>query len=375
MATYAEYPPNNMASNDFTLYPYPEVWNQDQTYLPSSTYADQSYLTATTFDSYQSQQSFAPLPEQYDFNQTIDQSKHLRAPSAHDSPASHHYDYTNPPALSSVSDSGASVQSTISSAMGSPSAQPQSHEWAHQSTHMFPSIVQPADGIYSTSSFDFETNYVTDKGCVGELTTISSSDPPQHALSFDSSLLSHTPHSGNAGDSATWSSPGSWTSTLVPHESRSSSLDAISPSDTIFRSPTTPASATSPVLERLKHSRRQSTTSPSSRAIRASSPLSKSMSYDELDTSQCPQAAPAILPSPFFSQSSGAFVFPLESSCPSSLFLAPISLQSSRRSQADLPNRPIAHPAILTHSIHWNSISRSTIAKPPIPHSSISRHP
>ncbi|KAK4508594.1 hypothetical protein PRZ48_002333 [Zasmidium cellare] len=154
-----------MASNDFTLYPYPEVWNQDQTYLPSSTYADQSYLSATTFDSYQSQQSYAPL-EQYDFNQTIDQSKHLRAPSAHDSPASHHYDYQNPPALSSVSDSGASVQSTISSAMGSPSAQPQSSEWPQQNAHLFPSIVQPADGIYSTSSFDFETNYVTDKGCV-----------------------------------------------------------------------------------------------------------------------------------------------------------------------------------------------------------------
>lgn len=177
MATFAEYPHHTMASNDFTLYPYPEAWNQDQTYLPSSTYADPSYLSSTTFDSYPNQQSYAPLPEPFDFlgQQTLEQSKNFRAPSPANS-ASNSFEYQNPPALSSVSDSGASVQSTISSAMGSPSVQPQTNEWSHQSNaHMFPGIVQQSDGMFSTSSFDFESVPVTDKGCVGESAAISSS--------------------------------------------------------------------------------------------------------------------------------------------------------------------------------------------------------
>lgn len=325
MATFAEYPPNNMASNDFTLYPYPEVWNQDQSYLPSSTYTDQSYLSATTFDSYQSQHSYAPLPEQFDFNQGIDQSKHLRAPSAHDSPASHPYDYQNPPALSSVSDSGASVQSTISSAMGSPSAHPQSNDWAHQqSTHMFPSIVSQSDGLYSTSSFDFDTNYVTDKGCVGELATISSDLPPNELSSdaFDS-FLSQNPRSFASGAAHFWSSPvassrsypSSRSSTVVPTGSGSGSLDVVSPNDTIFRSPSTPASATSPVLERARTGRTSSYTLSSPRKSRASSALSSSMFSNEYDSTQ-----PSALQSPYFSQSSGYFVLPLESSCPSPPF-------------------------------------------------------
>ncbi|CAK3884382.1 C2H2 finger domain transcription factor crzA-like [Lecanosticta acicola] len=169
MATYAEYPAQAMASNDFTLYPYPEAWNQDETYLPTSRYADPSYLSATTFDSYPRQHSYAPLPEPFDFlgQQALDQCKQrLQAPRLADS-ASHSFEYPNPPALSNVSDSGASVHSTISSAMGSPPTQPQAHEWGHQhGAHMFPGIVQQTDGLFSNSSFDFETIPVTEKGCV-----------------------------------------------------------------------------------------------------------------------------------------------------------------------------------------------------------------
>eukprot|EP00918_Siedleckia_nematoides_P069435 GHVU01151472.1.p1 GENE.GHVU01151472.1~~GHVU01151472.1.p1 ORF type:complete len:618 (-),score=66.94 GHVU01151472.1:15-1868(-) len=161
MATFAEYPAHTMASNDFTLYPYPEAWDQDQTYLPTSTFADQSYLNATSFDSYQNHQSYAPLQDQYDYSghQTIEQSKRYHSPA---NSASQSFDYQHP----STSDSGASVQSTISSAMGSPSTQPQSSDWAQQSMNIFPGIVQQSDSLFATSSFDFETITVTDKGCV-----------------------------------------------------------------------------------------------------------------------------------------------------------------------------------------------------------------
>ncbi|KXT02906.1 hypothetical protein AC578_1828 [Pseudocercospora eumusae] len=166
MMTFAHYPAHTMASNDFTLYPYPESWNQEQNYLSSASYADQSYLTTTSFDSFSTQQSFAPVPEQYNYsaNQAISQSK----PSPYHSPANSAFEYQQPPQLSSTSDSGASVQSTISSAIGSPSAQAQSNEWSHhQSMDLFPEIVQQHDGnIFATTGFEYASIPVTDKGCV-----------------------------------------------------------------------------------------------------------------------------------------------------------------------------------------------------------------
>ena len=279
---------NTMAANDFTLYPYSEQWNQDQSYLPTSTYADPTYLNATTFDSYQSPYSYAPFPDQFnDFNdRPVQQSKaHLQAPSAHHSPAnsaSHSFDY-NP----AVSDSGASVQSTISSAMGSPSAHAQSSDW-NQQQNMYPGIVQQSDSLYATSSFDFESIPAIDKG-IGEFTTISSSQLAQDAAQLQ---LSSSPFFANATSDVQEGWPNRTPSEhlaagLLLHPSRRGSLEACSPSDQIFRSPTTPASATSPVLERVKDGRRSS-------------------------------VLPSATQSPFFSQSSGYFVPPLQSSCPSS---------------------------------------------------------
>lgn len=152
------------SSSDFTLYPYSETWNQEQTYLPTSTYSEQGYLAAPSFDSFQEHQSFARRSQQFELV-----GNHLKAPesSANYSPASsasHSFDHNNHHHISSVSDSGASVPSTISSAMGSPLMQPQSSDWRQQT---FPSIVQH-DGFYPGNNFDSETVPVLDKGCVGE---------------------------------------------------------------------------------------------------------------------------------------------------------------------------------------------------------------
>ena len=66
MATFADYSTHTMASNDFTLYPYQEVWNNDQSYLATSAYPDQSYINPTTFDSYQTQPAYSQ-PDQFSF--------------------------------------------------------------------------------------------------------------------------------------------------------------------------------------------------------------------------------------------------------------------------------------------------------------------
>ncbi len=189
MATFAEYSQQTMASNhDFTLYPYQDVWSNDQAYLPTSTYPDQSYLNATSFDSYQTTQAYDP--SHYAFDHSFQTKTNLQPPSPNYSPsnsASHSFDLQNPPVLSSTSDSGASVQSTISSAMGSPSMQPQATNEYSQQMSMFPGIVQSdnmSQDVFSTG-YDIDRIPVTGKGCVGELTAISSSQQLQSAPVFN----------------------------------------------------------------------------------------------------------------------------------------------------------------------------------------------
>ena len=347
MATFAEYPTQTMSSNeDFPLYSYPDVWNNDQTYLPTSTYHDGSYMSSTTFDSFQTQLSYAQ-PEQYSFG--TDQSflpKHnLQPASPHYSDAhsaSNSFDL-QPPVLSSTSDSGASVHSTISSAMGSPSAHPRSsNDWTQQhGMDMLPSIVQHdqiGQNLFATTAFDFETIPVTDKGCVGEFSAISSSHYHGDATSFNSSmnrssydlLRDVTPRPQSYG-SDQWfvsnvtppmsSGPElSVVSNLAPHYD--ARLESTSPNDSVFKSPTTPASATSPLIERVRGKRKASVAPPTPKRARAASPLVHSLSYTESDLPSRPQAPPPTLSSPFFTQSSGNFVPPLELSCPSpSLYL------------------------------------------------------
>ena len=335
-------------NNDFPLYPYQEAWN-DPIYLPTS-YADQSYLNATTFDSFQTQQPYAQ-PGQADFTfntQSFQQVKnHLRPQSPSYSPsnsASHSFDYQNPLILSSTSDSGASVQSTISSAMGSPSVQPQPpNDWNQQQSM---SILQPgivhhdslAQDLFATTGFDLEPNLVTDKGCVGESNNVSSSQRSRKVSPSNLKSPLHPTQAVQDSENMSWcllrtdTAPSNAqhdihvSSTLVPQLSSTGSIETASPNGNLFRSPTTPASATSPVLERVKGKRQTSTSSSTPKTMRGSSPLAVSMSYDESDLPPRPQAPLPTFSSPFFSQSNGCFVPPLESSCPSSISRISFSL-------------------------------------------------
>lgn len=344
MATFAEQSQSTMASdNDFTLYPYQEAWN-DTNFLPTS-FADQHYLNATSFDQSQLHPSYAQAnQDQLLLNQSYRLAKtHLRPQSPNYSPsnsASHSFDFRNPPNLSSTSDSGTSVQSTISSAMGSPSVRPQmSNDW-HQQPNMSmsrPGIVQQdshGQDIFGTTAFDVDTIPIADKGCVGEFNDISSYQLPPNVPSFSTSLLPSSFQSALATDSFNTETcnPGSIATVgpqlaLDPSSFASQSLatgafGATSPEDSVFLSPGTPASATSPVLERNKSKRRSTATSPASQRLRGSSPLATAISFNEGGPSPRPQAPAPTRNSPFFSQSNGHFVFPLESSCPSSSSVA-----------------------------------------------------
>ncbi len=336
MATFAEYPPQTMASNnDFQLYTYPGVWNNDQGFLPTSDYPDESYMGATAFDTYQQSIPYTQ-PEHYSFGTGQLLSKQmLQLPtSSHYSPA-HSFDTQNPPHLSSTSDSGASVHSTISSTMGSPPTQPLvSTGWMQQQgLEILPNIAQNDHmdhDVYTTSAFDFESLPASDKGCVGEFATVPSSQPfhkgPLFYSASPSSLCyAHNECTFTGVSSLHPSSPASspqhaprLTETILDFSQASVLLESASPHDSMFKSPSTPASAISPVLERLKGNRkRKASIAPTStKRARASSPLAHALSYSKSDLPARPQAPPPTLSSSFFFQSSGNFVPPLELSCP-----------------------------------------------------------
>lgn len=374
MASYAEYPPHTMAytSNDFTLFP-PYDMDQEQQYLPT-TYSQQTFLDPAAFDpTYQSQQAYAPsMHDQYAFNaenQAYLQAKHTtyRDPNSNYSPANsavHSFEYPQPPVLSSTSDSGASGPSTISSAMGSPSMHPHaSNEWSHPAMAVLPSIVAH-DGtqpIFATTGYDLDSVPVTDKGCVGELSDISSSQqdetfPSVSMLDFPCSFRGDDLDFSSQDESTMWppldlspvsssALPFHASSMRSPPLATSDIMNITSPSNGVFEPAATPTSAssptwpTSPVLQRVKGHRSSTMPSapPLAKRARTSSPLTNSFSVDEVVASyQYPQApSTAISYPPFFSQSSGTFVPPLESSCPSpsvSLFTLLQYVSSRKRS-------------------------------------------
>ncbi|USW47342.1 Putative Zinc finger C2H2-type [Septoria linicola] len=188
MTTFADYPAHTMASNDFTLYPDPESWIQEQSYLPTSTYPDQTYLSTTSFDSFSVQPSFSSQAySQLGFEQPAEAAKdRYRSPAQS---TAHSFDYHNPPQFSATSDSG---HSTISSAMGSPSAHPQHSEWS-SNLNLFPDIVQQHDSnIFATTGFDYVTIPVTDKGCV-DPALIQPYSPPHAGIQFPDTMSAQSP--------------------------------------------------------------------------------------------------------------------------------------------------------------------------------------
>ena len=341
MANFAEYQEQPMTSdNDFTLYPYQEAWN-DPNFLPTS-FGNPNYLTATSYDNYQAHQAYVQPPQAHFLPMQSYQNVkgHLQQPSPNYSPsnsAAHSFDYQNPPILSSTSDSGASVQSTISSNMGSPSLQPQiPHDWQQQQQQqqsmsmLQPGVVQHdnlGQDMLSTTGFDLDLAGVTGKGCVGESNSVSSqllqtvSHFDQHAFPFSTpSITPNTPSAFPTWQNTTPSRPParSGPQSLALYPLQTASPDATSVNDNAFVSPTTPASATSPVLERVKGRRQAIGTAPLKRRATESSPLATSVSYHESELPARPNAPSPAFRSPISYQSNGHFVFPLEFSCSSS---------------------------------------------------------
>jgi hypothetical protein len=141
----------NNSEDDFTLFPTQE-WTSDLPF-PQTTFADQSYLNTAAFDALQNPQSLAQLTEA-EFNQMLAFKQFLAQQSPEHSPAH--------PSL--FSDSGASVPSTISSAIGSPSVQPLTLDW--QKMQLFPSIAAQVDAGFPSTGLEFESFPVAEKNCV-----------------------------------------------------------------------------------------------------------------------------------------------------------------------------------------------------------------
>lgn len=165
MVDYA-YPPN--MPHDFELYsnqePQMDYMSHPQAFVPSNGYMDPMAFP-TTYDSMpMTTMAEAPRPQDLQFH--YDGIAQGVKPSMHYSPAgspnSGHHSYdTQPPHLSASSESGASVSS---SAMGSPSLNPQyDASWnAMNGLGLTPGIVQ------GTSGYEYDGLVVTDKhsGCV-----------------------------------------------------------------------------------------------------------------------------------------------------------------------------------------------------------------
>lgn len=151
---------------------------EDRQFMPTTTSADPNNFIAynNSNETYVQQHFHDPCV----FG--IDSMEHQEIHNDPSAKVGYSFDYQQPPVLSSNSDSGASVQSAMSSHHGSPSALgQQANDW-----HSFnvPSIVQQQDSMIPTSGFDFG-NIPIDKGCV---------DPSLINAAYPEVPAMHSPH-------------------------------------------------------------------------------------------------------------------------------------------------------------------------------------
>ncbi|KAL1311113.1 hypothetical protein AAFC00_001318 [Neodothiora populina] len=163
-STYQAYPYQGMSNSDFSNYP-PHSQPVHTGYDPYRT-AHQAYPGKThqdfvlDTDSINHQLSVQPV-------QPI---SHLRSPAHSPTHSSANSFDTHAPVLSSTSDSGASIQSNMSSAIGSPSLDANyQREWNAMSNPV-PSIVHHENFVndtYSSSGFDYDSSMTSKhRGCV-----------------------------------------------------------------------------------------------------------------------------------------------------------------------------------------------------------------
>jgi hypothetical protein len=310
-------------------YQQPMGFNQHEMNYPSFCDAEQSYLPTTTCDEssfigYPTQGFAQNMNEPYPFNpEQLEQLSKYDMAHQHYQRAEYSFDH-QPPVLSSTSDSGASIQSGMSSHMNSPSAQPQQMNDWNQHFNVCPSIFQP-DNMIPTSMFESGSISGEAKiGCVGELLKVSSS----HDFSFlQSSVHNATGEvwtevqadTANATTRATFQSQPVFSS-MEAGNGMYSDVPTGADNAFVITFPSSPTASSlpfmprSPVLERVKGRRRVSTISSPKRAF-GTTRLARSDSVHggATEHSYAPQSPTQ---SHFFCQSSGHFVPPLGSSCP-----------------------------------------------------------
>ncbi|RDW71291.1 putative metallothionein expression activator [Coleophoma cylindrospora] len=214
--------------------------------------------------------------------------------------------------------STASAPSATSSAMGSPLSHGHgvpAPEWAPQGLGLNPGIVN-YDQFGSTEYFgppgmdpEFDLNFnaaAKSNSFVGECATVSTSKSRQHGSSVSSAADSFSSMS-NVVTSPADQNPRSRPSPTTPPSSGRGSRDEI------FRSPVSASAFSSMSPSSRRHSRALSNS-----VYASMSPIGRSpdMSSSPVKSEALP-AYPVFHQSPFFSQSSGNFVPPLQSSYPS----------------------------------------------------------
>jgi hypothetical protein len=249
MASYASYQQHSMGfnSHEFNFPPY--TCDAEQSYLPATTCDDSSFIMGYPQQGYSHNMNepYPFNPEQlqqlarYDMNQQHSQLK-----------ADYSFEH-QPPVLSSTSDSGASIQSAMSSNMGSPSAQPQQmNDWS-QHFNMGPSIF-PQDNI-ATSMFESGTIPGEAKiGCVGELSKVSSSHDFSFLQSSARDITGETwseDQAGNADTTAhtTYQMGSAFTTTEADYQTYNAVPTGVD-NDFFFQFPTSPASSGQPFQPR-----------------------------------------------------------------------------------------------------------------------------
>lgn len=311
-------------------YQQPMGFNQHEMNYPSFCDAEQSYLPTTACDEssfigYPTQGFAQNMNEPYPFNpEQLEQlSKYDMAHQHYQMKGDYSFDH-QPPVLSSRSDSGASIQSGMSSHMNSPSSRPQQMNDWNQQFNACPSIFQP-DNMIPTSMF--ESGSISGEvkiGCVGELAKVSSS--------YDFSFLQSSAHdsTGEAWTDLQADTANATTCATSQNRPVFSSIEAgegtygdaptgvdnsfVFTSPSSPRAPSLPFTPRSPVLERVK-GRRQASTVSSPQRMFGTSRLARSGSVHGGVTERL-YAPQSPTQSHFFSQSSGHFVPPLGSSCP-----------------------------------------------------------
>lgn len=300
--------------HEFNFPPY--SCDADPSFLPTTTCDESTFIMGYPQQGYNNHNMNEPYPS-FNPEQLQQLARYDMAQQHAQVKGGYSFDH-QPPVLSSTSDSGASIQSAMSSNMGSPSAQPQQMSDWNQHFNMGPTIF-PQDSI-ATSMFESGTIPGEAKiGCVGELSKFSSSCDLSFLQSSARDMTGETWAADQAG--ATDTTP-HMASPFTPVKTGCGTYGAV-PTDAtdvlVFNSPASPASSgqsfkpRSPVLERVK-GRQQASSVSSPKHISGTTRVARSSSASVgTERMYAPQSPTQ---SPFFCQSSGHFVPPLWSSCP-----------------------------------------------------------